>query len=342
MAGQPGGGSDQPGYTGSLRSVQRFWRSAYPAPAIRARRRVETPPGAQAQVDWAYFPGVILAGIPTDLVALHMVLSFSRKPAIVWSPTKDMLAWLGCHSACFTRLGGVPATVRIDNEKTAIARGAGAWGVINPVYRRYAATMTFHIDACPPRQPQCKGKVERRVRDQRLAINPYGRPYASLAELQQWTDARIEILSHERRCPATGSTVAQAWAEERVRLTRVPETLPEPFDLVATRQVGIDGLVAFEGRQYSVPFRLIGQQVEVRGTAGQVQILKACEVVATHPRGTPARLVIDQAHYDGPSTERVMAPPPLGRLGARLQDLAQAPVVHRSIDLYAALAEVAR
>ncbi|MPR12245.1 helix-turn-helix domain-containing protein, partial [Microvirga tunisiensis] len=137
------------GYTGSLRSVQRFWRSAYPAPAIRARRRVETPPGAQAQVDWAYFPGVILAGIPTDLVALHMVLSFSRKPAIVWSPTKDMLAWLGCHSACFTRLGGVPATVRIDNEKTAIARGAGAWGVINPTYRRYAATMTFHIDACP-------------------------------------------------------------------------------------------------------------------------------------------------------------------------------------------------
>jgi len=333
---------DEYGYTGSLRSVQRYWRHAYPAPAIRARRRVETPPGAQAQVDWAHFPGVILAGIPTDLLALHMVLSFSRKQAIVWSPAKDMLAWLGCHSACFTRLGGVPATVRVDNEKTAIARGAGAWGTINPAYRRYATTMKFHIDACPPRQPQCKGKVERRVRDQRLAINPYGRPFASLAELQQWTDARIEILSHERRCPATGSSVSQAWTEERARLTRVPETLPEPFDLVATRQVSLDGLVSFEGRQYSVPFQRIGQRVEVRGTAGQVQILKACEVVATHPRGTPARLVIDQAHYDGSSTEHVLAPPPLGRLGARIQELAQAPVAHRSIDLYAALAEVAR
>jgi hypothetical protein len=31
------------GYTGSLRSVQRYWRHAYPAPALRARRRVETP-----------------------------------------------------------------------------------------------------------------------------------------------------------------------------------------------------------------------------------------------------------------------------------------------------------
>src|SRR3954464_10598407 len=41
------------GYEGSLRSVQRYWRRAYPAPAVRARRRVETPAGAQAQVDWA-------------------------------------------------------------------------------------------------------------------------------------------------------------------------------------------------------------------------------------------------------------------------------------------------
>jgi hypothetical protein len=37
------------GYDGSLRWVQRFWASRYQAPAIRARRRVETPPGAQAQ-----------------------------------------------------------------------------------------------------------------------------------------------------------------------------------------------------------------------------------------------------------------------------------------------------
>ncbi len=103
-----------------------------------------------------------------------------------------------------------------------------------------------------------------------------------------------------------------------------------------------DGLVAFEGRQYSVPFGLIGETVEVRGVAGAVQVLKNCEVVASHPRGTARRLLIDQRHYDGPSTERVIAPPPLGRMGARLQDLAAMPVAQRSIDLYAALAEVAR
>src|SRR4051812_28220850 len=73
------------GYDGSLRSVQRFWAKHYPAPAIRARRRVETPPGAQAQVDWAHFPNVIIGGAAKRLVAFKMVLSHSRKDAIVWS-----------------------------------------------------------------------------------------------------------------------------------------------------------------------------------------------------------------------------------------------------------------
>src|SRR3954466_14416974 len=112
------------GYDGSLRSVQRFWAKRYPAPAIRARRRVETPPGAQAQADWAHFPDVLVGGEARSLVAFKMVLGARRKDAIVWSEGKDMLAWLGCHSEAFRRLGGVPATVRIDNEKRR-QRGVG-------------------------------------------------------------------------------------------------------------------------------------------------------------------------------------------------------------------------
>ena len=49
-------------YGGSLRSVQRFVAEHYPRPARRTRRRVETPPGAQAQVDWGHFPGAIVDG----------------------------------------------------------------------------------------------------------------------------------------------------------------------------------------------------------------------------------------------------------------------------------------
>jgi transposase len=330
------------GYGGSLRSVQRYWSRAYPAPAIRARRRVETPPGAQAQADWAHFPRVVVGGEAVDLLAFKMALSHSRKDAIVWSRGKDMLSWLSCHTACFIRLGGVPATVRVDNEKTAIAVGAGAWGAINPTYRRYARVLQFHVDACAPRQPRQKGKIERLVRDQRAAIDPSDRTWSDLGELQAWTDAKLADRAAKLICPATGESVADAWEKERILLTALPETLPEPFDIVVMRQVGVDALVAFEARHYSVPFPHIGSRVEVRGCARSVQIYKDCGLIASHPRGTPARLIIDQRHYDGQGTSRVAAPPPLGRMGARMLEIANAPVARRSIDYYAALAEVAR
>ena len=126
----------------------------------------------------------------------------------------------------------------------------------------------------------------------------------------------LEERAGRLRCPATGTSVAEAWEQERRLLTPLPETLPEPFDIVVRRPVGIDCLVSFEGRQYSVPFRFVGQDVEVRGLAGHVQILKNAEVIAMHPRRTERLIVCDDAHFDGDDTDRVRAPMPLGQDGA--------------------------
>ena len=330
------------GYEGSLKSVQRYWSRTYPAPAIRARRRVETPAGAQAQVDWAEFPGAVLGDEVMDLVALIVTLSWSRKRAVVWARSKDMLSWQACQTASFQRLGGVPAVLRIDNVKTAIAKGAGAWGVINETYRRFAAQLKFHVDACQPRHPRGKGKVERHVRELRATVDPRREAFDSLEHLQAATDARLDERAKRLRCPITGTPIAEAWAQERRLLTPLPETLPDPFDVVVRRPVEIDCMVSFEGRRYSVPFRFVGQEVEIRGLAGRVQILKSAEVIAEHPRGTAALIVRTEAHYDGDDTDRVRAPMPLGRMGRRLVEIAASNVQHRSIDLYARLAEVAR
>lgn len=328
-------------YCGSLRSVQRFVRDVYPPPPKRARRRVETPPGAQAQADWAIFPQVVVAGETVTLHSFHMLLSHSRGEAIVWERCEDQLSWLAAHNGAFTRLGGIPAVVRIDNTKTAVAQGAGVWGRLNESYRRYAVTVQFHVDLCAPYSPEHKGKVERSIRSQRWRFDPCDRAWDDLAELQAASDVEVENAARRRRCPATGTSVWEAWAEERRLLAPLP-ILPVPFDHVATRRVADDALICFEGRQYSVPFALLGREVEVRGGAGRVQILADRVLVAEHPRRTARRLVIDPAHYDGEATARILPPTPLGRLGRRLQELAYLPVERRPIDLYAALAEVAR
>jgi transposase len=329
-------------YPAGLRTLQRYIGQIFPAPARRARRRVETPPGAQAQADWAVFPGVWVGGRQRELLAFVLQLSFSRAWALVWSERKHQLAWLSVHNGALERLGGVPATIRVDNEKTAVVSGAGAWGRINPVYRRYAQTLRFHIDACAPRSPEAKGKIERRIRDGRLGCSPYHRHWDSLEALQADTDAwRLEILG-KRTCPATGTGVLDAWAQERTLLSPLPAVLPEPFDIAVTRRVAKDCTVHFEGRTYSVPFSHLGRQVEVRGCARHVQILAGAAIVAAHPRGTAHRVVLDPAHFEGESTATVSAPVPLGRMGTRLAEIAALAPERRPLDLYAALAEVAR
>jgi transposase len=119
-------------YAGSYKSVVRYVRTRYPKPARRTYRRVETVPGAQTQTDWAEYPAVDVGQGPEPLHAFVMVLSHSRKPAVVWSRSEDQLHWLAAHNGAYRRLQGVAAVNRIDNVKTAIAVGAGAWGTIHP------------------------------------------------------------------------------------------------------------------------------------------------------------------------------------------------------------------
>jgi hypothetical protein len=47
--------------------------------------------------------------------------------------------------------------------------------------------------------------------------------FDGLAALQAWTDARVEDRAHRLRCPATGTSVAEAWNTERGLLTPLPD-----------------------------------------------------------------------------------------------------------------------
>jgi transposase len=328
-------------YAGSYDSVLRYVRSKYPKPKIRTYRRVETPPGAQAQSDWGEFPRVAIGDDVAHLSAFVMTLSHSRKPAVVWSEDKGLLSWLGCHNGAFHRLAGVAAVNRIDNVKTALSSGAGARGVIHPAYQAYARSVGFHVDACEPGHKEGKGKVEAKVRFSRLRLDPYRRRWDSLEELQAWTDERIERWAERATCPATGQSVAESWEAELAKLSPLP-LLPEPFDVAVTRPVHKDCMVRFEQRSYAVPFAWVGQRVEVRGCARTVQILADGRVLCEYPRRTSARVLIDPSCYEGEATDRVLPPRPLGKMGRRLQEIWEMPVEQRPLDLYQALAGVAR
>src|SRR5690625_3509448 len=226
------------GYQGSLRSVQRFVADRYPPPRKRARRRFETPPGAQAQVDWAQFPRMIVGGQSQTLHAFHLVLSHSRFAAVVWMPTQDSLCWLAAHNGAFERIAGIPAVLRVDNTKTAVVHGAGAWGRLNESYRRYATTVRFHVDPCTPYSPEHKGKVERAVRTHRgvdLARQAWTRSNSSKPPPTRPSTrppTGVAARSPAPACSRLGRPSARPW--HRCRACRRRSTMSPPGKSGAT------------------------------------------------------------------------------------------------------------
>lgn len=319
--------AERHGYDGSYKAVLRYVRRRMAAPRLRPIRRVETAPGAQAQVDWFEKVPVHVEelGGRTELDALVVALSHSRMFAVIWSLSRNLLWWLAGHNAGFARLGGIPWTVRIDNVKTAVAWGAGPWAKLQEGYASYADQLGFVVDPCRPRQAPDKGKVERRGRDVRSflgGLKDIG--FLRVEDLQLATDERITARARRLVCPVTGRSVLESWRAEQESLLPLPQTLPEPFDVQVHRSVSDDCLVSFEGRQYEVPFAFMRRQVQVRGCPGTVEIYSGDgQHLASYPRGTACRLLLDQRHAEGHGDDRVMAPTPLGRL-------AQAIVLERS------------
>ncbi len=304
------------GFRGSYQSVRRYLMRRFPAP-VQAIRRVETPPGVQAQHDWFEWTTRV-AGVVQPVFGLIGTLSHSRASFVWVSPRMHQLAWQTGHLALFARYGGVPLWVRIDNLKTGVASGAGPTAVLAPAFATFARTCGFGVDPCRAARGSDKGKTERSVRSVRsVYADLFVTPWADLATLQAALDARSAAVQAVRRCPVTGTPIAEALAAERALLQPLP-ALQELFDCVVVRRVSRDGLVSFEGRRYSVPFAWVTRQVEVRGTAQHVVCYAEGQEIARHLRGTRHTLVLEPTHYEGASTAHVWAPTPLGRR-ARLQ-----------------------
>jgi len=299
-------------YAGSYPALVRYLRRLRGVPPVRALRRVETPPGVQAQHDW-FVEHTIVGEVSAPVYGLLGTLSYSRAHFVWVSARMTQLAWQAGHAALFQRYGGVPRWVGIDNLKTGVSAGAGPSAVINPAFQTFARACGFQVDPCRPATGRDKGKVERRVRVWRAAAAPlFARAWPSLGALQTALDARAQALHARLRCPMTGTSVAEALAAEQATLLPLP-ALGEAFDCIVARRVSRDCLVSFEGRQYSVPFAWVGRDVEILGTVDAVVIRGAGGELARHPRHTAERLVLDAAHYDGPATAGVLPPAPLGR-----------------------------
>lgn len=268
------------GYHGSLDVVQRFVREIKPDKAFHSKLtvRFETPPGEQAQADWAYCGRFVDGGgRPVCIYAFTAILGYSRMRYVEFTTSMRIEHLLRCQINAFSFFEGIPHRLLFDNMKQ-VKLDADTW---NPQFldfvRHYGIAAHTHM----PYRPRTKGKVERLVRfikDNFLN----GRSFCDLDDLnaqgRAWLD-RVNAQVHG----TTGRIPHQVWSEqERSALRPLDAVSPYQLSRQVSRQVDWEGMVRFERSRYSVPPQHAGQRVMVELRGQKITVRSGQVIIASH------------------------------------------------------------
>jgi transposase len=273
------------GYKGGYGTVRDVVRELRPPGGGRGFAvRFETPPGHQAQVDFAQFQ-VRFSDKPDTIQIVwlfSMVLGYSR---LIWARfayRQTLQTVLACHKAAFEAIGGVPREILYDRMKTAVI-GEDDEGRV--VYNRALGDLASHYGflpkACRPYRPETKGKVERPFRYIRedFFLGTVFRDIDDLnAQLARW----LAEVANPRVHATTGRVVNEAFAEEQPVLQCLP-LIPFGSVLKLERRISHEGMVSVAGNYYSVPDATRRRMVEVHSLADEIQIFERDLLIARHP-----------------------------------------------------------
>ena len=204
-------------------------------------------------------------------------------------PGEGLADWIGCHVGLFAFLGGAPATMVCDNLKSGVTRAHRYEPQINRTYQDLARHYGTAVIPARPYKPRDKAKVEQavllaerwilaRLRNQRffglVELN------AAIAELVAELNARV--------MRAYGMSRAELFATVDAPALKPLPLEPYAFAEWKVCRVGLDYHVEIDGSWYSVPYRLIREQVDVRISERTVEIFHRGQRVASHAR-SPGR-----------------------------------------------------
>jgi len=294
------------GYEGGYTAVTDFLRDVRPSARTQFERRFETPPGRQAQVDFAEFTVAFTdePGVTRKVWLFSIILGHSRWLWGRFVSSQNLQSVMRCHIAAFAAMDGVPEEILYDRMKTAVI-GEDEAGVIT--YNASLVALLNHYGAvpraCRPYRAKTKGKVERPFRYIRQDFF-LARTFRNLDDLNAQFDGWRTGVANPRVHATTRRVVNEAFAEERPSLTGLP-AIPYNAVLTVERRVSHEGMVSVDGNYYSVPDTTRKRVVEVQNHTHEVRIFEEGVLIAAHPvlEGKNQRRV-DPAHRKTPPARR--------------------------------------
>jgi hypothetical protein len=203
------------------------------------------------------------------------------------------------NEAAFTWFGGAPHELLYDNPKTVVKDRNRETGEVemNAAFRDFVRHYGVRPRFCHPYRARTKGKIEsgiKYIKKNFLA----GRRFRDLDDLNRQLEEWLGTVADVRVHGTTGVRPVDRFLQEKlINLAHVP---PYRIESPIRRQVANDARISFGTNRYSVPWRLVGRQVEVRTENDEVVLLHDGHPVARHA-ALSGRFQerIDQAHFRG-------------------------------------------
>ncbi len=237
-------------------------------------------PGEEMQHDTSPHD-VEIGGVRRRVQTASLVLCYSRMRFIQLYPSFNRFTCkLFLHDA-LQFFGAAAKRCMIDNTHVVVLKGTGKQMVPVPEMAAFADRYGFEFAAHEKGDANRSAHVERgfdHVERNFLA----GRSFTDFAHANREAIAWCERVNAKHRRELHTSSVALL-AEERPALVPLPLWVPEVY-VLHHRVVDLEGYVHADGHVYSVPYQLIGRQVEVRETKDKVRVFDGPRLVAEHER----------------------------------------------------------
>jgi transposase len=308
------------GYDGGITVVRDRLLVLRPKPKQEPFLACNYNPGQLLQVDWADF-GYAIPGCPRRVSAFVAALAYSRLLFLVFVLSQAMGTFLRCMDMALKFFGGRTLVDVFDNMRTVVKERRGKTVIFNQRFLEYAGVRGFAVRACTPARPTEKPYVERPIGFVRTRFWP-GRHFVDLFDLNAQATTWRDDFANNRVHDETGKVPALVFKhEESKKLEPVPAVFFDTDDIESCT-VSKTHRVDFDRNVYSVPWRLTGQRVLMRGDDQQVRVLLGQKCVATHPRSWDIHKVSSlEAHDEGLLEQRPRAA--LQGLPAELRDLGE-------------------
>lgn len=197
----------------------------------------------------------------------------------------DLASWIGSHTRGFEFFGGVPEVVVPDNTRCAVVRPDRYEPDINPSFAEMAAHYGTAIIPARVRKPRDKAKVENAVLvvERWILARLRNRTFFSLDQVNEAIGELLDQLN-TRSFKAISSTREQLFLTlDKPALKPLPATR-YTFAEWRSAKANIDYHISVDKHLYSVPYQLVGQQMDVRMTASTVEVFHKNRRVASHIR----------------------------------------------------------